>query len=156
MHLQLRSRTLTATTLLQKVHLQLSTCPLTATTHLPNVHLQLSGGTLTASTHFAKYAFAVKQQTLKRKSKLRVKFKAKDIEHLHRIHQDIECSYIDTVVAICCHIAMIESSCYVARGASFASPRRGHVAWCVVCVSAPRPRALRASWGCAVSRLFSH
>ena len=43
-----------------------------------------------------------------------------------------------TVVAACCHIAMTESSCCVAR--------------CVVCVSAPRPRALRASRGCAVSR----
>ena len=57
----------------------------------------------------------------------------------------IECSYVDTVVAACYHIAMIESSCYVACAASFASPRRGHVVWCVVRVSAPRPRALRAS-----------
>ena len=30
------------------------------------------------------------------------------------------------------------------------------IARCVVRVSAPRPRALRASRGCAVSRLFSH
>ena len=51
-------------------------------------------------------------------------------------------SYIDAVVAACCHIAMIESSCCVAR--------------CLVRVSAPRPSALRASRGCAVSRPFSH
>ena len=75
-HLQLRSRTLTATTLLQKGHLQLSTGTLTATTRLQKVHLQLSSGPATTSTNFAKCAFAIKQRPFHRKSKLRVKSNA--------------------------------------------------------------------------------
>ena len=161
-HLQLRSRTLTATTLLQKVHLQLRHGPLTATTLFQKVHLQLSTGTLTAATllqtvHLQLSAGPLTASTQFAKCAFAVKqrplseIKRKSSKNNTMEESNLVFSHA-TLLCWCFHAQQAN----VQPGSEFAL-----VNLVVVDesenfqpsgIGVPRP-ALRASWGCAVTSL---